>query len=156
MGAVGQALGLVAWLALCYGVAAFGAQFSARGFYSELARPSWSPPGWVFGPVWTLLYTMMAVAAWLVWRRSGFAAASLALGLFLVQLAFNAAWSWIFFGMREIGWGFADIAALWVALLATLVVFWRRDRLAGALLIPYLAWVTFAAALNFTIWRLNA
>lgn len=151
-----RAAGLIGWLALCYGVAAFGAQFSARGFYQSLNQPAWAPPGWVFGPVWTALYTMMAIAAWLVWREGGFRGAPLALGLFLVQLAFNGAWSWIFFGMGELAWGFADIVALWVSLLATTVVFWRRDRLAGALMIPYLAWVTFAAALNFAIWRMNA
>jgi translocator protein len=97
----------------------------------------------------------MGIAAWLVWRRHGFAQARVALALFLVQLIFNAAWSWLFFGLRRPDLAFAEIVLLWMLILATLVAFWRHHRLAGALLVAYLAWVTFAGALNFSIWRLN-
>lgn len=152
-----QAAGLLAWLAASYLVAAAGAAASinAAPFYAELARPDWAPPGWLFGPVWLALYTLMGIAAWLVWRPSGFAAARTALLLFLAQLVFNAAWSWLFFAWRL---GFAallDIAVLWLLIAATLAAFWRKSRLAAALIVPYLLWVSFAAVLNHAVWRLN-
>lgn len=152
-----QYIGLAGWLVLCFAVAALGAlaSVSAETFYQQLARPSWSPPGWLFGPVWTVLYAMMAVAAWLVWRARGFGGAAWALGLFLVQLALNGLWSWLFFGWRLGGPAFADIVVLWCLIVATLIAFWRVHRLAGLLLVPYLLWVSFAAALNYTVWQLN-
>jgi len=152
-------MALVIALLVCYGVAAFGGLFSARAggdWYADLAKPSWTPPSWVFGPVWTLLYGMMAVAVWLVWlrRREGGAAAAMA--LFAVQLAFNAAWSGLFFGLHRPGVALVDLVLLWLALAATVWLFLRRRPAAGALLVPYLLWVSFALALNFAIWRLNA
>lgn len=148
-------LGLVGWLALCFAVAGFGSQFMPGPWFAQLEKPAWNPPGWVFGPVWTLLYAMMAVAAWRVWGRGGWTANRTALALFLAQLLFNGIWSWIFFGLRNPGLAFADIIILWVTLLATVVAFRRVAPVAGWLMAPYLGWVTFASALNFTIWRLN-
>lgn len=150
-------LGLLGWLALCAAAAALGgmASSTAGGFYQQLARPGWAPPGWRFGPAWTLLYTMMAVAAWLVWRVRGFVGARGALSLFLTQLAVNALWTWLFFVWQLGAVAFAEIVLLWLLILATLLTFWRVRPLAGALLLPYLAWVTFAAALNLAVWKLN-
>lgn len=153
---LGLWIGLAIWIAISYLPAWFGAQFSSGQWYDTLVKPDWSPPAWVFGPVWTVLYLLMGVAAWLVWKRAGFAKARIALALFLVQLAFNAAWSWIFFGLRQPGAAFAEIMLLWLLILATLTAFWRHHRLAGSLLLPYWAWVSFAALLNFAVWRLNS
>ncbi|HEY8485087.1 MAG TPA: TspO/MBR family protein, partial [Longimicrobiales bacterium] len=149
-------IGLAVWLGICYGAALVGSQFTANEWYRALDKPSWTPPAWVFGPVWTVLYGTMAVAAWLVWKDRGLAGARPALLLFAVQLALNIAWSWLFFGLHRPGLALVDILALWAAILATLLAFWRVRGLAGALLLPYLGWVTFAAALNYRIWRLNA
>lgn len=150
-------LGLAAWLAVTFAAAAVGAAASANAgtFYQQLVRPAWAPPGWVFGPVWTVLYVLMGVAAWIVWRPAGFRAAVVPLTLFLVQLAVNALWTWLFFIWKQGGWAFAEILVLWVLILATLVTFWRARPVAGILLVPYLGWVTFAAVLNFVTWRMN-
>ncbi len=150
-------LGLLGWLTTAFIAAAVGAlaSTSAREFYAELALPGWAPPGWVFGPVWTVLYAMMGVAAWLVWRRGGFAANRGALGLFLAQLGLNALWSWLFFAWRLGAAASAEIVLLWGLILATLIAFWRRSAAAGLLMVPYLMWVSFAAVLCFTLWRLN-
>lgn len=150
-------LALLGWLALVAVAGGLGAVASAeaRDFYASLAQPSWAPPAAVFGPVWTALYLSMAVAAWLVWRERGWARARGALGLFVFQLGLNALWSWLFFAWHRGGLAFADILALLVALVATVVAFARIRRAAAWLLVPYLAWVTFAAALNFAVWRLN-
>ncbi len=147
-----SAIGLVGWLVLCFGAAAIGARFKPGAWYAGLRKPSWTPPNWLFAPVWTLLYALMAVSAWLVWREAG---ASGEAGLFVLQLALNAAWSWLFFGLHRPGLAFADIVALWLAILATLVAFWAVRPLAGWLLVPYLAWVTYASTLNAAVWRLN-
>jgi tryptophan-rich sensory protein len=125
---------------------------SVRSWYPTLAKPSWTPPPWVFGPAWTLLYASTAVAAWLVWRRAGW---SRTLAVYGVQLVLNAAWSFCFFGARSPLAGLLDIVLLWTAIVVTFDWFRRVDRTAGWLFAPYLAWVTFAAALNFEIWRLN-
>ena len=125
-------------------------------WYASLKKPSWHPPNWVFGPVWTELYAMMAVAAWLVWRQGDFAGQALPIAAFLVQLVLNALWSWLFFGLKTPGMAFAEIVALWVAIATTLLLFRRPSATAAWLLAPYLAWVTFATLLNFTLWRLNA
>ena len=125
-------------------------------WYAALRKPAWNPPGWVFGPVWTMLYTLMAVAAWLVWRRGGFATQRRPLTLFLVQLALNAAWTPLFFGLHWPGVALAEMGLLWAALGATLLAFRSVSSVAAALLTPYLAWVSFAAVLNFTLWHLNA
>jgi tryptophan-rich sensory protein len=150
-------LGLAGWWLLSFAAAAIGALASiqAAAFYGQLVQPSWAPPSSVFGPVWTVLYALMGLAAWCVWRRVGRPGRQRALVLFLVQLVLNAAWSWQFFGWHLGGWAFADIVALWLLLAATVVAFWRVHAIAGALLLPYLAWVSFAAALNWAVWQLN-
>jgi tryptophan-rich sensory protein len=145
-------------LALCLGVAAIGGQVtstSVNGWYQELFKPGFTPPDWVFAPVWTLLYVLMAVAAWRLWWRHGFSAARVALALFGVQLALNLAWSILFFGLNSIGGALLDMVALWLMIVATVFAFWVMDKPAGVLLLPYLAWVTYAAVLNAAIWRLN-
>lgn len=154
-----QIVGLLLWLALVAVAAAFGtiASMNASGFYAALIRPSWAPPAWLFGPMWTTLYTLMAIAAWLVWRegrRTGVQTRG-ALILFVAQLAVNALWSWLFFAWRLGAWSFTEVALLWVMILATLVLFWRIKTLAGVLLLPYLAWVTLATALTYSVWRAN-
>ncbi len=146
---------LIGWLLLSFSAAALGGVFMPGDWYAGLQKPSWNPPNWIFGPVWTALYTMMAFAAWLVWRRGGFAAQRNALVLFLLQLLFNGLWSPLFFGIKQPAVAFVDIVLLWLALLATIVAFWKARPLSGVLLVPYLAWVTFASALNFTLWQLN-
>lgn len=152
-----QILGLAGWLGITFVAAAIGgaASVNAGSFYTELVRPEWAPPSWVFGPVWTTLYVGMGVAAWLVWRVDGFRAARTVLSLFLLQLALNALWSWLFFGWHRGALAFADVLLLWVFIVATLIAFWRVRPLAGALLVPYLLWVSFAAALNYAVWQLN-
>lgn len=152
-----QVIGLAGWLLASFAAAAIGAAASiqAGSFYAQLARPDWAPPASVFGPVWTVLYVLMAVAAWLVWRVGGLGSARTALTLFLVQLALNALWSWLFFAWHLGALAFADIVVLWALVAATLLSFWRIRPLAGALLVPYLLWVSFAAALNFAVWQLN-
>jgi translocator protein len=150
-----SAVALAGWVAVTFAAAAMGGLFLPGDWYASLQKPAWNPPNWIFGPVWTALYTIMAVAAWLVWKRGGFAGQRGALLCFLVQLLFNALWSPLFFGLHLTGLAFVDLLLLWLALLATFAAFWKAHRLAGAMLLPYLAWVTFAGALNFAIWRLN-
>ena len=151
-------LGLIGWLLVSLAAGAVGALATrnARDFYAGLVRPSWAPPGWLFGPVWTVLYLMMGVAAWLVWREQGWRGAAGALSVFLVQLLCNALWSWLFFAWRRCGLAFAEILLLAGLIVATALAFGRVRTLAAALLLPYLAWVTFASALNYAIWRANA
>ncbi len=150
-------VGLLGWLGLAFGSAALGALAStqARTFYAQIVRPTWAPPGWVFGPVWSLLYLLMGLAAWLVWREGGFRGARSALTLFLVQLAANALWSWLFFAWRQGALASLEILLLWGLILATLLAFRRVKPLAAWLLLPYLAWVTFAVALCWATWRMN-
>lgn len=140
---------------LCFAGSAVGALFMPGEWYAALNKPAWNPPGWIFGPVWTALYAMMALAAWLVWQQGGFAVQRRPLGLFLLQLALNALWTPLFFGLHQPGLAFVGIILLWLAILATLLTFWRVSRAAAWLLVPYLAWVSFATVLNGTIWRLN-
>ena len=151
-----SAFALAGWLAVCLSAASLGAFFMPGEWYSALKKPVWNPPAWVFGPVWTALYTMMAVAAWLVWCRGGFVNQRGPLTLFLVQLALNAAWTPLFFGLHLPGLAFAEIMLLWLTIAATLAAFRRVSRAAAWLLVPYLLWVGFAAALNFALWRLNS
>lgn len=150
-----QLLGLVGWFLLVYATAAIGAVASiqAVSFYLQLTRPAWAPPAWVFGPVWTALYALMAMAAWLVWRGPGRARG--ALTLFVIQLAANALWSWLFFVWHIGAYAFIEMLLLVVLIVATLAAFWRVSRLAAALLLPYLAWVLFAAMLTWSVWRNN-
>ncbi len=149
-------LGLMAWLALSFSAAAMSGLFMPGEWYALLKKPSWNPPAWVFGPVWTALYTMMAVAAWLVWKGGGFAAQRRPLTFFLAQLALNAAWTPLFFGLHWTGVAFAEIVLLWLAIATTIAAFRPVSRAAAWLLAPYLAWVSFAAVLNFALWRLNS
>jgi benzodiazapine receptor len=149
-------IGAVGWLVLTFGAAALGARFLPDEWYRQLNKPTWNPPNSIFAPVWTVLYLLMAVAAWLVWRRYGINGALLPLTLFVVQLLLNAAWTWLFFGLHRIRDALIDIIVLWLVILTTLIAFWRLEPLAGILLVPYLAWVSFATVLTLTIWRLNS
>jgi benzodiazapine receptor len=128
---------------------------SSPEWYEGLRKPSWQPPGWLFGPAWTILYASMVVAACLVWFRARPGQAAAPLAAFAVQLALNAAWTGVFFYLQRPGWALAEIVAMWVAIVVTIVLFWRVRALAGAILLPYLAWVTFAASLNAALWRMN-
>ncbi|GIV57543.1 MAG: sensory protein TspO [Rhodothermaceae bacterium] len=148
-------VGLVLWILLSFAAGWVGSQFTPADWYASLAKPRWNPPGYVFGPVWSVLYLLMGIAAWLVWKQEGFEGARVALGLFLVQLVLNGLWSYLFFGQHRIDLAFVEIVGLWLAILATTIAFWRVRPLAGMLLIPYLAWVAFAGALNLQLWRLN-
>lgn len=156
MGTGRSMIGLVGWLALAFSAAAVGSRFLPGAWYATLSKPAWNPPAAVFAPVWTVLYASMGVAAWLVWRRAGFAVAGPALAAFCAQLVLNAAWSYLFFGLHRPGIAFADILALWVVILVVVLLFWRVDWRAGALMVPYLVWVGFASCLNFALWRMNA
>jgi benzodiazapine receptor len=153
-------------LALAFAAAGIGSFFTISAiptWYAELAKPSFNPPAWVFGPAWSLLYTLMGVALFRVWnskhsaptRGSAKPARTLAFVLFVVQLVLNALWTIVFFGLHQLGPALIVIAALWLAILACIVTFWRLERTAALLLLPYLAWVTFASLLNFAVWRLN-
>jgi translocator protein len=149
-------LSLIVFLLICFAVAGLGSLATTPNiptWYANLNKPSWNPPSWVFGPVWTLLYAMMAVAGWLVWKRVGWGTAMIC---FAVQLGLNLAWSFIFFAAHQPGLAFIEIILLWLAIAATIVSFSAVSKTAAGLLVPYLLWVSFAAALNFTIWRLNS
>jgi tryptophan-rich sensory protein len=152
-----QVIGLIAWLGVTFAAASIGAFASAKAgvFYQALVRPGWAPPAFLFAPVWSMLYLLMAISAWLVWREQGFHASCIALSLFLFQLAANSLWTWLFFQWHQGFLAFAEILILWVIILVTLVAFWRVRPVAGALLIPYLVWVTFATALTFSVWKRN-
>lgn len=152
-----QILGLIAWLVLAFTTAAIGAAASveAGSFYGQLLRPAWAPPASAFAPVWTTLYLLMGVAAWLAWRERGAARLGTALGLFVAQLGVNALWSWLFFVWNLGALAFVDAVLLFVLIAATLILFWRINRLAALLLLPYLAWVGLASALTGSVWRNN-
>lgn len=148
-------VGLALWVALCVGGGAMIGIVTAGGdsaWYQTLDKPSWTPPGWVFSPVWTALYAAMGVAAWRVWRRGGWSVQRAPLAAFLAQLGLNFAWSFLFFSLHLAGWALADILLLWAAIALTIGLFARVDRAAAWLLAPYLAWVTFASALNGAIY----
>lgn len=150
-----QLLGLVGWLLVTFAAAAVGAVASvdAASFYAQLSKPSWAPPAWVFGPVWSGLYALMGIAAWLVWRSPG--SKAVALGLFGAQLAANALWSWLFFAWHRGALAAVEVLVLLVLIVATMVAFWRSSRPAALLLLPYLLWVGFASALTWAVWRAN-
>lgn len=152
-----QFIGLLGWLGVSLATGIVGAIASADAgtFYGQLSRPEWAPPAWLFAPVWTALYAMMAVSAWLVWRAYGLRAGRNALVLFVVQLAANALWTWIFFAWHQGAMAFMEILILWCLIVATTVSFWRLHALAAVILLPYLAWVTFAAMLTFSTWQRN-
>jgi tryptophan-rich sensory protein len=142
---------------LSFAAAAIGgiASVDSAEFYADLSRPGWAPPGWVFGPVWTVLYALMGIGAWLVWRERGWRGAGGALGLFVAQLALNAGWPWIFFAWHRGAFAFGEILLLFIAIVGTVAAFWRIRPLAGWLLLPYLAWVGFATALTYATWQRN-
>ncbi len=150
-------LGLAGWLLLSFAAAGAGGIASANAgtFYTQLSRPGWAPPPWLFAPVWSALYLMMGVAAWLVWKERGFDDARTPLALFIAQLVANALWTWLFFAWQEPGLAFAEILVLWLLIIATIVAFWKVRALAGALLVPYLLWVTFASVLTYSLWQRN-
>ena len=150
-------MGLIGLFVVSFAASAVGAVASiqAKSFYRQLVQPTWAPPPWLFGPVWTVLYALMAIAAWLVWRSGGFRANRIALSLFLLQLALNSLWTRFFFALHHGALAFTDIVLLWVLIVATLVSFRRVRPLAGTLLIPYLLWVSFASVLNYSVWQLN-
>jgi len=148
----------IAFLAPCLAVSAIGGAITATSvgtWYQSLAKPPFNPPDWIFAPVWTVLFFMMAIAGWRVWRRDGLRKSRLALMLFACQLVLNLAWSILFFGFRSIGAALVEILVLLLAILATTVMFWQRDRVAGMLFVPYAGWVAFATALNAALWQLN-
>jgi tryptophan-rich sensory protein len=146
------------WFALCFAVAGIGGRWTTAeiaGWYRTLNRPTIAPPNWLFGPVWTVLYGLMAFAAWRVWLAAPSPARNLALALFLAQLALNLAWTWIFFRQHAVGAALIEVIALWAAIAVTMLAFRRVEPRAGWLMAPYLAWVTFASVLNAAFWRLN-
>jgi benzodiazapine receptor len=151
-------LALAGFIAVSWSASIAGIFFRPGAWYYEgIRKPTWNPPSWLFGPTWSLLFTLMGVAAWLVWREGGWSGASgIALIVFLLHLPVNAVWSVLFFGLRRPDWAGIEVLVLWAAILATTILFWQVRPLAGALLVPYLLWVSFAAFLNLTIWRLNA
>jgi tryptophan-rich sensory protein len=146
---------LLFWITLCFSAGAVGAQFTPGVWYAGLAKPAWTPPGWVFAPVWTTLYLLMAVAAWLVTLHGQWRQRRLPLALFSLQLAVNAAWSWLFFGLQRPDWALVNIIVLWGLVTMTVVLFLKTRRGAGILLLPYWGWLTLATALNAEIWRIN-
>jgi translocator protein len=146
---------LLGFIAACFFAALTGALFRPGDWYERLAKPTWRPPNWLFAPVWTVLYFTIAISGWLVWREAGFAGAALPLAIYALQLVLNAAWTPIFFGLHRPDLGFLDIVLVWLSIIATIALFFPIPAAAALLLLPYLAWVTFAAALNFAVWRLN-
>jgi tryptophan-rich sensory protein len=150
-----QSVGLLGWLLAAFAAGAVGAVASvdAASFYAQLSRPSWAPPAWVFGPVWSTLYALMGVAAWLVWRSPGSKVA--ALMLFGAQLAVNAVWSWLFFAWHRGALAGVDVLVLLALIVAMMVAFWRSSRLAAVLLVPYLLWASFASVLTWVVWQRN-
>ena len=152
-----QTIGLITWLAIVFVAAAIGAAASveASSFYAQLTRPAWAPPASAFGPVWSVLYLLMGIAAWLVWRERDVSNVRAALMLFVAQLCVNALWSWLFFAWRNGAFAFAEVLVLLALIAATIVVFWRITRLASVLMLPYLAWVCLASALTWSVWQSN-
>lgn len=153
-----SALGLVGWTILCFTAAGVGSSFTMpqiETWYAELNKPSFNPPNWIFGPVWTTLYLMMAIAVWLIWKNAGWVNAPHSLGMWCFQLLLNTTWSVIFFGLENPTLAAVEIVVLWISILIVIVIFWRHSRFAALLMVPYLLWVSFAAVLNFSIVALN-
>lgn len=150
--------GLAVFLLVCFAVSGIGAAITATSvgsWYQTLQKPSFNPPDWVFAPVWTTLYVLIAIAGWRAWRRAQTKATSIALAVFAAQLALNLAWSLIFFGLQQIALALVEIVILLLAIVANTILFWRIDRWAGVLFVPYTAWVAFASVLNASLWWLN-
>ncbi len=150
-----QVVGLIGWLLVAFAAAAVGAMASvdSAAFYAQLNKPSWAPPAWLFGPVWTVLYGLMGVSAWLVWRSPGSARG--ALSVFIAQLLANALWSWLFFAWHRGALAAAEVLVLLALIACTAVAFWRHSRLAAVILLPYLLWVGFASLLTWAVWQRN-
>lgn len=148
-------LALLACLLLVFAIAALGAPFPPGVWYAGLEKPAFNPPNWVFGPAWSVLYVLIAIATWRLWRVPASPARTRALQFHGVQLALNAAWTPVFFGLQALGAALGIIVVMWLAILATIVAAWRVDRPASVLLWPYLGWVGFASVLNASIWWLN-
>ena len=146
---------LLGFVAACFAVALTGVYFRPGDWYERLIKPPWRPPNRLFAPVWTALYFTIAISGWLVWREVGFSGAALAFVVYVIQLVLNAAWSPIFFGLHRPDLGFLDIVLVWLSIVATMLLFYPVHDGAALLLLPYLLWVSFAAALNLAIWRLN-
>ena len=151
-----RTVGLIAWLLVTLSAPLFASNTRPDAWYAALTKPSFNPPSWIFGPVWTLLYTLMAIAAWIVWKRGGFRTQARPLTAYLVQLALNAVWTPVFFGMHRLDIAFGIIVLLWIGIAITLRLFWSVQKSAGILIVPYLAWVGFASFLNFTLLKLNS
>jgi len=132
-----------------------GGRFMPDAWYASLQKPSFNPPGWVFAPVWTLLYLLMGISAWLVWKRGGWAGTGLALGVFAVHLVVNGMWTWFFFGLHRPDLAMANVVVMWGMIVAIIILFARHSVPAAILMIPYLAWVSFACVLNLYVWILN-
>lgn len=148
-------LGLLGWIGVCFLPSLTAIFVSVDGWYSTIQKPTWNPPSWLFGPVWTTLYLLMGISAWLVWRTGGWERNSVALSLFCIQLVLNAAWTPLFFGAHQLGWAFTELCVLCGLVAATIFHFISIHKVAAALLIPYLCWISFAAFLNFTVWQMN-
>lgn len=151
-------IGVAFWVGLCVLVGVISGLLTRRdvaGWYAGLRKPSFNPPNWIFGPVWTALYVLMGVAAGVIWEEPSSQLRTYALAWFLIQLALNFLWSMIFFRWHAIAGALGEISFLWLAILATMVMFWELRPMAGWLMLPYLGWVSFAAALNLGIFRLN-
>ena len=147
--------GVVIWILIAFSAGWFGSQFPPGQWYDTLVKPAWNPPGWVFGPVWTLLYFLMGLSAWLIWRQGGLQSNLLPLGVFMLQLVLNALWSWLFFGQQLIGVAFIELILLIAAIVATIILFWPRNMTAALLLAPYLLWTLYASTLNGALWWIN-
>lgn len=145
-------LGLGGFLLACFVAASTGAIFKPGAWYAGLAKPSWNPPNWLFGPAWAVLYTSVAVAGWMVWERTGFGPE---IWLWFASLALNATWSWLFFGRRRMDLAFYELVVFWLSILGMVLAFAGVHQNAALLLLPYLAWVSFAGVLNFTLWKMN-
>ncbi|MCC6487044.1 MAG: tryptophan-rich sensory protein [Candidatus Hydrogenedentes bacterium] len=153
-----QAAALCLFLFLAYGAAAIGGAATATSvgtWYPALNKPAWTPAGSTIGTVWSILYFLIGLSAWRVWLKGGLRMNAMPLGAWAVQLVLNTLWSVVFFGLQQPGWAFAELVLLWLAILATMLLFFRKDRIGGILFLPYLAWVTFAGFLNATLWRMN-
>jgi benzodiazapine receptor len=149
---------LIISIAIAQAAGLIGSVFTASSvqtWYVDLIKPDWNPPSWLFGPVWISLYTLMGIAAYIIWSNRDIRGAKLALTIYGVHLIFNALWSVLFFGLRSPGLALGEIIILLIFILATMILFWRINRWAGILFLPYLAWVCFATFLNYTIWQLN-
>lgn len=147
---------MLGWLALCLAIELSGVTFLPGRWYAHLHKAPWTPPSYLFAPIWTVMYLLMAVAVWLVWREGGFRKHAVPLTLFVVQLALNGAWSFICFGLHNLPLSVADIMFLWLVLAVCVTLFFRIKPAAGWLMLVYLLWVSFAAGLNIALWRLNS